>query len=135
MNSTTAPGGVFTSDAVALIRPDHVGFGSQSGVPTYMSNYPSCSAADQFILDKVGKAGQAVNGIRLPVLTLLWNVEQRTLVIGECCRVEDLDAGAVVAGKRRCGIRTPCLRGILRRIEPNPEVINLHGTISYRARR
>src|SRR5215469_11405930 len=68
------------------------------------------------------------------LLTMLLDVEQRTLVIGECCRVEDLDAGVVVAGKRRCRTRTACLHGILRRIEPNPEVIKLHGAVSYRAR-
>ena len=65
-----------------------------------------------------------------PLLTLLWDVDQRTRVIGECCRVEDLDAGVVVAGECRCGTRTACLHGIVRRIEPNPEVINLHGAIS-----
>ena len=70
----------------------------------------------------------------LPQLTLLLDVEQRSLVIGERCRVEDLDAGVVVAGKRRCGARTTCLHGILRRIEPNPEMIKLHGAISDRAR-
>src|SRR5262252_6904590 len=70
----------------------------------------------------------------LPELLLLWDVDQRTLVIGECCRVEDLDAGVVVAGKRRCGTRTAGLHGIVRRIEPNPEVINLHGAIRDRAR-
>ena len=70
-----------------------------------------------------------------PLLYSLWDVEQRTRVIGEGCRVEHLDAGVVVAGKRRCGTRTACLHGIVRRIEPNPEVINLHGAISYRARR
>jgi hypothetical protein len=72
--------------------------------------------------------------IRLPLLTLLWDVEQRTLIIRECCRVKDLDAGVVVAGKRRCGTRTACLHGIVRRVEPNPEVINLHRAIRYRAR-
>ena len=72
--------------------------------------------------------------ICLPLLRLLWDVEQRTLVIGECCRVEDLDAGVVVAGKRRCGTRTACRYGIVRRIEPNPEVINLHRAIGYRTR-
>ena len=70
----------------------------------------------------------------LPERLLLWDVEQRTLVIGERGRVEDLDAGVVVAGKRRCGTRTACLHGIVRRIEPNPEVINLHGAIRDRAR-
>src|SRR5215469_456989 len=73
-------------------------------------------------------------GFASPLLTLLWNVDQRTRVIGVCCRVEDLDAGVVVAGKCRCVTRTACLHGIVRRIEPNPEVINLHGAISYRAR-
>src|SRR5215467_9061275 len=68
------------------------------------------------------------------LLTKLLDVEQWTLVIRERCRVEDLDAGVVVAGKRRCGTRTACLDGIPRRIEPNPEVIKLHGAISYRAR-
>ena len=71
---------------------------------------------------------------RFGLLTPLLDVEQWTLVIGECCRVEDLDARVVVAGKRRCGSRTACLHGILRRIEPNPEVIKLHRAISYRAR-
>ena len=80
------------------------------------------------------RRGKRSTRIRLPLLTLLWDVEQRTLVIGECCRVEDLDTGVVVAGKRRCGTRTACLHGIVRRIEPNPEVINLHGAIGYRAR-
>ena len=72
--------------------------------------------------------------LTLSLLTLLWDVDQRTRVIGVCCRVEDLDAGIVVAGKCRCGTRTACLHGIVRRIEPNPEVINLRGAISYRAR-
>jgi hypothetical protein len=73
-------------------------------------------------------------GQTLLLLTLLWDKEQRTLVIGECCRVEDLDTGVVVAGERRRGTRTACLHGILWRIEPNPEVIKLHGAISYRTR-
>ena len=62
-----------------------------------------------------------------PLLTLLFEFEQRTCVIGECCRVEDLDAGLVVAGERGNRIGAACLRGIGRRIEPNPNVIYLHG--------
>src|SRR5262249_376505 len=44
-----------------------------------------------------------------------------------CCRVEDLDAGIMFAVERGVGIRTSCLCGIIRRIEPKPEVIHLHG--------
>src|SRR5262252_2492266 len=79
------------------------------------------------------KVRQALNEDSPPFL-LLWDVHQRTRVIGVCCRVEDLDAGVVVAGKCRCGTRTAGLHRIVRRVEPNPEVINLHGAISYRAR-
>jgi hypothetical protein len=42
------------------------------------------------------------------LLMLLLEVDQRTRFIGECCRVEDLDAGVVVAGERRFGTRTAC---------------------------
>ena len=70
----------------------------------------------------------------LPAVLLLGDVEQRTRVIEECGRVEDLDAGVVIAGKRRGGPRTAGLHGIVRRIEPNPEVIKLHGAIRDRAR-
>ena len=66
---------------------------------------------DYFDLDK---ARQALNADSPPLLTLLWDVEQRTLVIGECRRVEDLDAGVVVAGKCRCGTWTACMHGIVR---------------------
>ena len=58
---------------------------------------------------------------------MLLEGEQRTLEIGEGCRVEDLDAGIMFAVERGRGSRTSCLCGVSRRIEPKPEVIHLHG--------
>jgi len=58
---------------------------------------------------------------------LLLQVEQRTWGIGECCRVQDLDAGIMFPVERGVGRRTACIRGIARRIEPKPEVIKLYG--------
>ena len=93
-----------------------------------MAPYPGAAST----LAEFMWTGQALNGIRhLP--TLLWDVEQWALVVREACRVENLDAGVVIAGKSRCGTRTACLHGIFRCIEPNTEMIELHGPISYRA--
>jgi hypothetical protein len=62
---------------------------------------------------------------------LLLEVEQRTRGIGECCRVQDLNAGVMFPIERGGGRRTACLCGIGRRIEPKAEVIELHGIGRY----
>ena len=66
---------------------------------------------------------------RLPELSLLFGaeVEQRTRVIGEISRVEDLNAGIMVASERRLIARAASLYGIVKIIEPNTKVIDLHG--------
>ena len=60
-------------------------------------------------------------------LMLLFEVDQRTLVIGESCRVEDLDAGVMFPVERGDVSGAVCLFGIGRAIEPKAEVIELHG--------
>ena len=57
----------------------------------------------------------------------LLKIQQWPRVIGEISRVEDLNAGSMVASERRHIARAASLYGIFRIIEPNTKVIDLHG--------